>query len=69
MHPTIIVGLLGMPRWRSFFEGGSTRTGDSLLLLLLVVGVAVLVEALLLVRGLASLPSKGEVQELSENAR
>ena len=55
--------------WRpNFFIGGSTGTGDSLLLLRPLVGVVVLVEASLSVRELDSLAVEEELQELSEIA-
>ena len=66
MHSTFTVDLLGVRRRRNFFTGGSRGTGDSLLLLPLVVGVAVLVEASLLVRELYSLAAEEELQQLSE---
>ena len=44
MHATFTIGLLGVPRRRNFFTSNLTGTGDSLLLLVLVVGVALLVK-------------------------
>ena len=68
MHSTFAVGFLGVPRRQNFFISGSTGTGDSLLMLLLLMGVAVLVEASLSVRKLDSLATKEELQELSKIA-
>ena len=59
---------LGCHGGETFSQAIRWEWRDSLLLLLLLVGVAVLVEALLSVRELDSLAAEEELQELSETA-